>query len=186
MVDVPTKEPTEFAAGDTIKWTRELADYPASASWVLTYALRNAVSQIDVTASAVGDVHSITIAASVSAAFAPGSYGWAAYVSKAGERYEVGTGTLTIRPNLAAKAPLDTRTQARKAADDLNVALSTFRSSGGRVKRYRIGDREMEFESVTELLTLLRRWEAVAQAEEKAAALASGSGLSSGRLQVRF
>ena len=32
MADIPSKEPAEFRAGDTIKWKRSLDDYKASDS----------------------------------------------------------------------------------------------------------------------------------------------------------
>ena len=46
MADIPSTEPAVFTAGDTLKFTRSLADYPASEGWVLSYTLVNADAKI--------------------------------------------------------------------------------------------------------------------------------------------
>ena len=42
----PTIEPSLLYTGDTWAWERTLADYPASASWVLNYVLVNSTHRI--------------------------------------------------------------------------------------------------------------------------------------------
>lgn len=187
MVDIPTTEPTIFTAGDTVKWTRELPDYTSGDGWVLTYAFRNAAGKLDATASGSGSTHSTTLAASATKALPPGVYQWAAYVTKAAasERYEIARGSVVVLQNMAEAAAFDARTTARRAVDDLRAALATMRSSGGRVRRYRIADREMEFETVADLLKLLRYWEGQVSSEDAAARIAAGLG-SRTRVQVRF
>ena len=152
-------EPAAITAGDTVEWIKTLADYPASASWVLSYALRNATDRIDITSSAAGADHQVSVAASVSRAWAPGLYAWAAHVTRGAERYTVRSGTIEVRPNLAAAVPLDARSRAAKAVDDLKAALARFKATGGRVRRYSIAGRDVEFESLSEMLKLLSFWE---------------------------
>jgi hypothetical protein len=123
---IPTTEPQTITAGDTAAWTKSLSDYPASASWVLAYTLINAAGKISVTSSASGDDHAVSVAASATVAWAPGSYTWQATVTKAAERYTVGTGRITIQPNLAAATLLDTRSAARKALDAADLALASY------------------------------------------------------------
>jgi len=113
-------EPTHLIAGDTASWTRSFADYPATI-WALTYAFRLQLGAgvVNVTASAVGDGFAATIAAADSALMKPGLWSWAAYVTKTTERYQVGSGSLTVSPNLAAvDSAIDVRSSAKKAYDN--------------------------------------------------------------------
>ena len=69
-----TLEPSRVTAGDTITWLRSLADYPASAGWVLSYTLINSAAKISITATASGADHLVTVAAATSAAYTPATY----------------------------------------------------------------------------------------------------------------
>jgi hypothetical protein len=182
---VPTIEPSAVTAGDTVAWTRSLADYPASGGWTLSYALRSATAMIDITAGASGADHAVSVLPAVSRSWVPGSYAWAAFATKASDRYEVARGTMLVRANLAQASPVDGRTMAAKAVDDLTAALASFRSSGGRVRRYRIADREMEFETIGDLISLLDFWKRERARENAAASIAAGTG-DPRRLYVRF
>lgn len=142
MAAISTIEPTTVNAGDTIRWTRTLPDYPASAGWVLAYTLLNAASKITVTSAASGDDHAVTVAAATSAAWVAGDYAWRAQVSKSGEVYTVGEGRMTVAPSFGA-ATLDTRSSARKAleaieaylADPNNLTAAEYEIAGRRLKR---------------------------------------------------
>ena len=48
-VDIPENEPDTLRAGDTWKWTRTLADYPASA-WTLKYRFKSAAGGFELEA----------------------------------------------------------------------------------------------------------------------------------------
>lgn len=187
MVDIPRTEPTVFTAGDTVKWIRELSDYSAADGWVLTYAFRNGAGHFDATATGSGTDHTVTLSAATTKAFRPGVYAWGAYATKAAtsERYEVGRGQVVVLANMAEAAAFDARSPAQIAVDDIRAAIATMRSSGGRVRRYRIGDREMEFETLADLIKLLRYWESQVAGEDAAARIAKGLG-SKTRVQVRF
>lgn len=71
---IPTTEPTIITPGDTIKWVRALADYPANDSWVLTYELVNSAYRYTVTAAASGADHLVTIAAATSVGYVAEAY----------------------------------------------------------------------------------------------------------------
>ena len=102
---IPTTEPDDLVAGDTWQWTRSLADYKASDSWVLTYYLKDATgSPITITASASGDDHLVSVAAATTGAYAAGLYYWTARVSKAGEVHTVDSGRITVVADLSAVA----------------------------------------------------------------------------------
>lgn len=178
MADVPTTEPTEVTAGDTLTWQRALADYPASAGWVLTYALVAAASQITITATADGDDHLVSVAAAASALYTPGDYAWQAYVTKAAERYTVGSGSLTIRPNLAAQGGgYDARSHAQKTLAALEAWLESHDLA---VADYQIAGRAMKYHSIPDLLKLRDAYKAEINA---AAVKIAGTGT---RLVVRF
>jgi hypothetical protein len=118
---IPSAEPTSAVCGDTIAWTKSLSDYPANAGWALSYAFRlqQGAGKQDVTASAVGTDFAATITAAQSAVMPAGLWSWAAYVTKTTERYQVGSGTLTLSPNLAAiDFSIDLRSSAKKALDN--------------------------------------------------------------------
>lgn len=118
---VPSSEPTTIVAGDTIAWTKSLDDFKATDGWSLSYAFRyqNGAGLVDVTASTVGADFSSLIAATESAKMKPGIWLWAAYATKAAERYQVGTGSTTVSPNLAKlDSSADLRTPAKIAYDN--------------------------------------------------------------------
>jgi hypothetical protein len=118
-------EPTRLVAGDTASWTRSFPDYPATAGWALTYAVRLQLGSgsLNVTASTVGDSFAATITAAQSALMKSGLWTWAAYVTLTTQRYQVGTGTLTVSPNIAAITfDTDLRSSAKRAYDNALAA----------------------------------------------------------------
>ena len=172
----PTTEPALVTAGDTLVWRRSLADYPASA-WTLKYRLINAGAKYDITAAASGDEHRVSVSAATSAAWTAGDYTWTAWVEGgSSERYTVGSGKLTVKPNLAAvsAAGFDTRSQAQQALDGLKAALTTYVSSRGHVAEYTIAGRMMKFRSASEIEEQIRFWERELAKEEQAERLAKG------------
>lgn len=52
----------------------------------------------------------------------------------------------------------DPRTNAQKCLDQARAALSKYTASGGRVKRYTIGSRSLEYSSASELQKLVDYW----------------------------
>ena len=148
MAETPTLEPAAVNAGDTVRWLKSLADYPASAGWVLTYVLLNASGKITITAGAQGDDHLVNVAAAASTNWSAGDYAWRAQVSKAGEVYTVGDGRVTVRPSFGAASTLDTRSSARRAleavesylADSNNLAAAEYEIAGRQLRRHALAD----------------------------------------------
>jgi hypothetical protein len=100
---------------------------------------------------------------------------WAAYVTKAGERYTVETGEVEILPDPAVSgAPLDMRNQARKALDELNAARATWVATGGRVKRYSIAGRDIEYKDAAEIDMEINYWTKQVGEEQTSADLEAG------------
>ncbi len=171
MADTPTIEPSSVNAGDTWRWTRSLADYPASAGWALSYTLINASAKITVNASASGDDHAVTVAAATTAGYAAGTYDWRARVSKAGEVYTVGEGRITVR-NAYAASTFDARSHARKTLDAIEAVIEGRASSS--TAEYQIAGRQLKYIPVADLLALRDKYRAEVLREDAAAAVAAG------------
>lgn len=124
MTDIPTTEPARITAGDYVQWKISLADYKASDSWTLTYSLVKKGTRIEITATASGDDHLVTLAAATTATYNIGIYAWQAYVTKSSERYMVDRGTLEVLPNYAAMpSGYDARSHVKKTLDALEAML---------------------------------------------------------------
>jgi hypothetical protein len=164
-------------AGDTLDFVTTLPDYPA-ATYTLKYRLipRTSGTAIEITCTAGTDPndHRCGASATATALWTAGEYSWASWVEKAGERYQVDSGTVTLLPNPATATAYDGRSTAQKALDDAEAALATFQASGGKVKRYSIGGREMEFSEGGELLKQISYWSIQVKRERAKDAAAKG------------
>lgn len=165
----------ELIAGDSLNFATSTPAYPASAGWVLSYYLvpRTAGNTpITLAATAEGDAHRVAIAASTTANWAADNYNWAARVDKAGEKYTVDQGQITIKANpFTAAAGYDGRTQAEKALDDAKAAFASFNPTKS---RYRIGERELVFNTKAEIIGAIHYWQNEVARERRADALAKG------------
>jgi hypothetical protein len=180
MTDIPTTEPAAVTAGDTLTWRRSLADFPASAGWVLAYAIVSRTDKLTITAAADGDDHLVTVPAAISAGWPPGEYTWQATVSLGDVRHTVGTGRLSVAPDLTTQTSgYDARTSAQAALDAVNAWLKTAQPW---VSEYEIGDRRLKYADV---LAYRSKLQAEVAAELRAADLAAGSPRA-GKLYVRF
>lgn len=118
---IPTREPTKVVAGDTVQWTRDLSDYPAS-EYTLTYALVNASGQITITASADGDTHAVSEDTSD---WDAGTYRWQSYVTKDSVRTTLETGTIEVKTDFAsATSGYDDRSHVKKTLDALEAVIA--------------------------------------------------------------
>lgn len=183
--DIPTNEPAELRAGDTWKWTRTLADYPASA-WTLKYRFKSPTAGFEIVASAAGDDYSVTVAAATTAGYAAGTYTWIAWVEGGtSEKYTVDTGVCTLDADYrsgTATAGLDDRTHARKTLAAIEAWIES-RNPG--VAEYEIAGRRMKYIPVADLLKLRQLYKAEVAAEEAAEAIRTGTGTGR-RIQFRL
>ncbi|MBU0752375.1 MAG: hypothetical protein KJ787_13965 [Gammaproteobacteria bacterium] len=173
--DIPTTEPSALRSGDTWKWTKTLADYPASV-WTLTYRFKNSSAGFEVVATASGDDYSVTVAAATTSGYASGTYSWQAQVSAAGEKFTVDTGTLVVDPNLftgTASAAQDVRSHARKT---LAAIESWIESRNPGVAEYEIAGRRMKYIPISDLLKMRQHYKAEVAAEDAREAIANGLG----------
>jgi hypothetical protein len=127
--NIPTTEPGEIVIGSTLKWTRDLEDYPAS-EYALKYYFRGAGKGFDAAATpdtGDGDRHAVTVAASVTAEMSPGTYYWQAVADKDGEKFFVGEGETKAVAGLASLAvttTVDNRSPAKRILDAIDAMLA--------------------------------------------------------------
>ena len=173
-MDIPANEPSSLRAGDTWKWTRTLADYPAG-TWTLKYRFKNATSYFEIVAGTSGTDHSVSVAAATTAGYTAGSYTWMAWVEGgSSEKYTVDTGTLEIDPDYrASTAAYDGRSHARKMLDAIEAWLEARDPA---VAEYEIAGRRMKYIPIAELVKLRNRYGLEVRNEDAAAAIAKGEG----------
>ena len=176
MAEIPDSLPASLRAGDTWKWTRTLADYPAG-TWTLKYRFKNATTGFEIVATASGTDHAITVAAATTAAYAAGTYTVIGWVESGAEKYTVDTGTAKVTPDYrsgSASTALDDRSHARKT---IAAIESWIESRDLAVAEYEIAGRRMKYIPIAELLRLRNRYKNEIAAEDAAAALARGEGI---------
>jgi len=181
---IPSIEPRSARAGDTWEWTRDLADYPAD-TWTLTYTVFSGAGVRPIVATADGTSYSIRVAPGDSAQFAAGRWDWVAHVTDGADRYQAGSGVLTVLPDLTSAASYDGRSHARRMLDAIN-AIMEGRAGEGDIDLVRtsFGDRAAEFD-LERLMRMRQQYAWACQAEDNAERLARGD--QSGRyIATRF
>lgn len=173
--------PTSLIAGDTLSAVATLSDYPASAGWSLAVTLvpRTAGAPRTLNAVAEGDAFRINAASAATAGWSAGVCTWVARVSRDGEVHTVGQGQMEIKPDpTTMTGGFDGRSQALKALEDCRTALASWSPTR---RRYKIGEREMEFRSTAEIIQQITYWESQVNRETPGARPAF-----SGRIYTRL
>jgi hypothetical protein len=176
-----TTEPTQIRVGDTLEWTKSLSDYPATL-WTLKYAFRNASNSFDITASADGTDHSVSVAAATTSAYVAGEYTWVGYVLDIAtglERHTVSSGNATVNPDLAVAGAVDGRTYAKRTLDAIQAVIENRASIDQ--QSYTIHDRQLSRMSVDDLFRFREQFKGEVAAEE-----AAQSGVSAKRISTVF
>lgn len=175
--------PSRFTAGDTLEQRVSLADYSAADGWTLTYRLipretTGAVVQIDCSADGADFIAAAT--ASTTASWQAGRYSWASFVANgSGERHSVAVGQVEILPDPSTlEALADLRTPTEVALEDAKKALREWSPVR---RRFKIGEREVEFNDVSEILSRISWLETELKRE---IAAAGGSTASVGRRRI--
>jgi hypothetical protein len=177
MTDIPSNEPSALRVGDTWKWTRTLADYPAG-TWTLKYRFKtSAATGFEVVATSSGNNHAVTVTAATSATYAAGNYSWIAWVEGgSSEKYTIDTGNVLIAPDYrsgVATVALDDRSHPRKMLDAIEAWLE---SRDVAVAEYEIAGRRMKYIPIAELIKLRSRYQNELAAADNAEKLAKGEG----------
>lgn len=176
---IPTTEPITATAGDTITWEKSFSNYPASDGWMLSYAFVNEDGQFLVDGSKVvadDDDFVVTIPSTDSKDYSPGDYQWQAYVTKSGERFQVGSGTSTVKPDFATQTTgYDARSIVKKTLDALEATLLK-KASKDQMSMTVPNGRSIDRLSPTELLSWYDKLKAQYAAEVQAEKSARGIG----------
>lgn len=122
--DIQSIEPTEIIKGSTVKWNKTLEHYKADDGWALTYAIRGG-SVLDITATASGSDHSIILSTAQTTALLAGNYWWQSYATKGSERFDVASGQINVKSNLAFQqsGSYDGRSHVKKTLDAIEATL---------------------------------------------------------------
>lgn len=171
--------------GDSLNFTTTVSGYSAASGWVLKYRLipRASGTAIDITCTADGELHRATVAASTTAGWTAGTYTWASWVEKAGEKYSVANGSIQLLADpRTATSTYDLRTDAQIALDQAKAALKAWTPT---TKRYSIAGREMEFNTPGDIIKVIQFWENEVAREANAAGMAAGL-KNRRRIQVRL
>lgn len=184
MVDIPSKEPSEIVAGDLATWKITDDDFPASDSWELTYALVKSGTLIEITASADGDDHLVSVASATTANYTVGKYKYHGYFTKAGARYMRRQGEIEILTDFAAASSgFDGRSHVETTLDALESMLEgrATKDQGSIV----INGEIIGKMPIHRLLEWRDKYRGYLEAEQQAAAVAKGEG-HGGNILVRF
>lgn len=184
MASIPDQVPPTVRQGDTIRWTRAFADYPASAGWQLSYTLVSATARITINATADGDGFDITVPASTSAGWGGADYTWQEVVSNGTERYTLGTGSITVQADLTAgTGGVDLRTHAQKVLAAIEAVIEG--QAGAPEAETQVEGRALKYWPYADLLLLRDRYLREVAAQKAAERAAAGLG-SSRIVRVRF
>ena len=179
----------QLIAGDTLNFSTAVDGYSPADGWTLKYRLVPVLATGTVVllqAAAQGQAFVVQTPASTTAGWPAGVYSWTSWVDRAGEVYSVASGQITILPDpRQVAAGYDSRSVAVRALDACEAAMATFNSTGGKVKKYEIAGRTMEFQSIAELMQLHSFWKARVATEQTASSIAQGLG-NPRNLFVRF
>jgi len=150
---IQDKEPTEIIAGDTLAWTKSLSDYPANDTWVLSYYLRGP-SVINITTTASGANHAVSVLATVTTNYIPGEYTWVAKVTKGTDVYTVGSGKVTITQNMQSiSGQVDLRSDVQIAYDNAMTIWKAVTKYGS----YSIAGRTYTSRNLNEIIQLVEK-----------------------------
>lgn len=158
-------------------------------TWTLTYYLRTGTAGEGAEVVGVPDGNSweLTIAAATSAGFAAGQWFWQAIATKDAEAVTLGAGQLEVLPALefsGTPGAFDGRSQLQKDLEAVQEAIRTL-VSGGAVRSYSIGNRNLQRYELSALMELEGKLKAELKREQKAALIANGLG-NPHNLFVRF
>lgn len=163
--------PPCITAGVTFERSICLEKYRASEGWTLSVALRGP-STINLTGTADGDQHDLNAPASTTSGWKPGRYSYTMRVTKAGDVFEVESGSVVIEPDISAVTDgTDTRSHARRTLEAIEAVIEGRASLDQ--ERYRINNRELYRTPIEQLLKFRDVYRAEVQREEAAASGAS-------------
>lgn len=166
--------PAKIAQGDLIEWTESVADYKASAGWILKYRL-SGPDQIDIVSVADGDNFKFSISSANSKTYSPGIFKTQRYLTKGTTSITLEFGICEILENLAdipAGTITDSRSHVRKVFEALKAMIEGRATIAQ--EEIQIAGRMMRYMKMSELIQAYHHYERLVQQEEQAAEIAKG------------
>jgi hypothetical protein len=172
---VPDTEPEKIFQKTTLKWTKELSDYPAT-TWTLKYYFNHTTpaNNFSITATASGTTHSVTVPTTTTDDYAVGVYRWYATVTDGVSTYipEWLTGEVQVYadPTNAATARVLSHSQTALA----NIKAVIEGTAASDVLSYTIRDRSLSKMTPEQLVFWKNYYEKEVFKEQQAEAIAKG------------
>lgn len=124
---IPTTEPNEFAAGETVQWRRSYGDYSPTDGWTLKYYFVGP-SLFTVTAADTAGEWRATVTPATTTNKKAGTYRWTLYAEQGSptvtERRRVAAGTLTLTADITAAGPGSLAPLAETALPIIEAAIT--------------------------------------------------------------
>lgn len=164
-----TYEPSEFAIGESLAWSKSFADYSAANGWTLTYYFRGPTT-FDVVASANGADFDVDVAATVTANATAGLYFWQAWLSKDDDKIRIASGRTTA---VAGFPTTDAGFDGKSDAERLLAAIDALLAGKASVdqQEYTIGaggsQQQLRKIPIPDLLELRKHYAAIVAGERR-------------------
>lgn len=178
-------------AGDTFMVSRPAGGYSSSDGWLLKGRLLPRSGSTTGTTVYTGTAqddggHALLVPAASTADWAPGDYTLVLWVEKSTDVYTLPPCQVQVLENLrTASTGVDTRSLAERTLAQLKQAFADWSATRGMQRRYKVNEREMEFNSSAEILAQIHYWEAEVAREREAARRRAG-GAPRNRIKVTF
>ncbi len=172
---IPTCEPTQIRAGDTVQWTVDrLTDYKPADGWSLTYYIAGAGGVLVQTATTSGQGYAVTLTAAQTGVLIPGDYAIEGKVSMSPYVFTVYSARLCVLVNMAtATTSTDTRSFNRRVRDALRALTESIAPDP--TQAYTIfGERAVTLMTAEERMKMLALYEDKVLQEERSATANSG------------
>lgn len=173
--------PRRITIGDTITWDETLSDFPASASWVVTYNFTSKDARFVSGHAAVVDDHRITIDTTD---LEEGHYAWTKKVTDTSETFTLESGILDVDPDLSADTTgVDRRSYSAIALEAIEALLKGKATKDQ--TSYSLNGRALSRYSIDELTEWRSQLRVEVRDEDQKARRKSG-GKSHANVHVRF
>ena len=132
---IPTTEPLEIFAGDSLRFRKQLNKFPAP-DWSLEYTLvaQSGTTAVRFSASADGTGHLIDLPRQTTAAWEPGEYRLIGLISSATERGQIFADVFFVNPNPETVSAYDGSTQKERNLEAVEKVLAENLARG--VEKY--------------------------------------------------
>jgi hypothetical protein len=170
-----TIEPKSFLQGETLEWTRDFADFPASGGWTLTYYFRGEGKGFDAVGVADGDAFVMTVPSATTLDMSVTDYSWQAIAVKDGKKFLADSGFSEVKKGFADSLPatsLDVRSENEKTLAAIRAMIAGKATHDQ--QEYTIGNRQLKRIPIPDLIMLENRYEQKVRREKEAARLKKG------------